>query len=282
MKEDYQEEEIWKGIPGYPMYQISNRGRVKSNASKRTPGKILKNVKNSKGYWVVKLAKGSSRGNNGYDLKQVHRLVAEAFIPVPEELKDIPKENLVVDHCIPISENGDILNADGSFNLRWCTTLGNVHNPRTEKNHKDAMEKRKQQVYVYDENLNQVSGFSSTLEAALETGKSQGNIASCCQGALRRYLSRIWSYVPLTDIKEREELEEKMEYQRQKNQANTYKAMRKYYTSDKGRKAVREYYMRNAEKMKARSKAWYWSHRDEILEKYRAENDRKGEKERGA
>jgi len=270
------EEEKWKRIPGYPMYEVSNKGRVKSNASASTPGKILKNVKNGKGYLVVKLAKGSSRGNNGYTLKQVHRLVAEAFIEVPDELKDIPLDQLQVDHINIIREDNSI------SNLRWCTAFGNAHNPITEQNHKEAMERRKNEVFVYDKDLNQVSAFTSTLEAALETGKSQGNIASCCQGALRRYLGRIWSYVPLTDIKEREELEEKMEYQRQKNQANTYKAMRKYYTSDKGRKAVREYYMRNAEKMKARSKAWYWSHRDEILEKYRAENDRKGEEERGA
>jgi hypothetical protein len=276
------EEEIWKGIPGYPMYQVSSKGRVRSNASKRTPGKILKNVKNGKGYWVVKLARGNSRGNNGYDLKQVHRLVAEAFIEVPAELKDVSLSELVVDHVTPVSEGGDILNEDGTFNLRWTTTFGNVHNPRTVKNVKEAMEKRKQKVYVYDEDLHQVSAFTSTLEAALETGKSQGNIASCCQGALRRYLSRIWSYVPITDIKEREKLEESMAYQREKNQANTYKAMRKYYTSEKGRKAVREYYLRNAEKMKARSKAWYWSHRNEVLERYRAENDRKGEEGRGS
>ena len=278
------EEEIWKGIPGFPMYEVSNKGRVRSNASKRTPGKILKNVKNGKGYWVVKLAKGNTRGDNGYCLKQVHRLVAEAFIEVPAELKELglDKDQLVVDHCTPISMGGDILNPDGTFNLRWTTTKGNVNNEMSIQNYRKAMEKRKNQVYVYDEDLHQVSAFTSTLEAALETGKSQGNIASCCQGALRRYLGRIWSYVPITDIKEREKLEESMAYQREKNQANTYKAMRKYYTSEKGRKAVREYYLRNAEKMKARSKAWYWSHRNEVLEKYRAENDRKGEEGRGS
>lgn len=276
------EEEKWKGIPGYPMYEVSSRGRVKSNASKRTPGKILKNVKNGKGYWVVKLAKGNTRGNNGYCLKQVHRLVAEAFIPVPDELKDIPKEQLQVDHILPISMGGDILQEDGTLNLRWVTPVQNHSNEMSIENYRKAMEKRKNQVYVYDEDLHQVSAFTSTLEAALETGKSQGNIASCCQGALRRYLGRIWSYVPLTDISEREKLEESMAYQREKNQQNTYKAMRKYYTSEKGRKAVREYYLRNAEKMKARSKAWYWSHRNEVLERYRAENDRKGEEGRGS
>ena len=83
--------ELWKDIPGYSgLYAVSNTGRVKSlsfyqpyklrngkKAVRKTKEKILSNNKINSGYLIVHLYK-----NNKRNAFLVHRLVAEAFIPV--------------------------------------------------------------------------------------------------------------------------------------------------------------------------------------------------------
>lgn len=73
--------EIWKDIEGYDgAYQISNFGRVYSN--KRN--KVLKPSKGEKGYLTVWLS-NKGKGNH----IKIHRLVAAAFIPNPDNLPQI-------------------------------------------------------------------------------------------------------------------------------------------------------------------------------------------------
>ena len=85
--------EIWKDIEGYEgFYQVSNLGRVKSlhrlikfsnGGTREYPEKILKQYK-ANGYWVVGL------NNHGKKTQvSVHRLVAEAFIPNPNNLPQV-------------------------------------------------------------------------------------------------------------------------------------------------------------------------------------------------
>ena len=79
--------EVWKDIKGYEgIYQVSNLGRVKrigcyTNQSGISweSGRNLKPANNSRGYYFVQLSR-----NNKVSRKYVHRLVAEAFIPNPE------------------------------------------------------------------------------------------------------------------------------------------------------------------------------------------------------
>ena len=63
--------ERWKVIPKYPLYEVSTMGRVRNIQT----GRILKNYDDGKGYLRVKLNGGNCR---------VHILVAEAFIPNPD------------------------------------------------------------------------------------------------------------------------------------------------------------------------------------------------------
>lgn len=68
--------EIWKDVVGYEgLYQVSNLGRVKSLFRYK---KILKQFEDNKGYLRVTLYK-----NNKSKSIKVHKLVAEAFIPNP-------------------------------------------------------------------------------------------------------------------------------------------------------------------------------------------------------
>lgn len=88
--------EEWKPIKGYELlYMISDYGRVKSlekksiTTNKTYPTKILKCHINTKKYLDVDLCK------NGKSHRQrIHRLVAQAFIPNPENKPQINQYNL--------------------------------------------------------------------------------------------------------------------------------------------------------------------------------------------
>ena len=111
------EEEIWKPIKDYEgLYEVSNLGRVKS-LNYRGTGKerILKNTERSNGYLAIGLIK-----NGKTKMFRVHRLVAEAFIPNPENKP-------CVDHINTIKNDNRV------ENLRWVTCEENNNNPLTRK-----------------------------------------------------------------------------------------------------------------------------------------------------
>lgn len=89
-----EQSEIWKDIVGFEgMYQVSNKGRVKSIERTLTykngrihhyPEHVLhqqKDTRRGKDYMIVCLTDGKKKYS-----RQVHRLVAEAFIPNPDKL----------------------------------------------------------------------------------------------------------------------------------------------------------------------------------------------------
>lgn len=88
-------DEIWKDIKGYEgLYQISNYGRVLN--VKRNHIKVA--CLNHKGYYKIPLY-----NNNKQKMCRVHRLVAQAFIPNPDNKsevnhKDFNKVNNHVDN----------------------------------------------------------------------------------------------------------------------------------------------------------------------------------------
>jgi hypothetical protein len=100
-------EEVWKLIDGYPNYQISNLGRVKSlNYLNTGRISILKQCASSR-YFQVRLFL-----NNVRKMKSIHRLVAIHFVPNQENKS-------TVNH-----KDGDKLNNHAS-NLEWCTQKEN-------------------------------------------------------------------------------------------------------------------------------------------------------------
>lgn len=100
--------EIWKEI-AYPGYFISNLGRLKGRS-----GKIIKSYINKRtGYKMIAI-KPNGRNGKAKCLK-IHRLVAEAFIPNPNNLP-------VINHI-----DGNKINNNTS-NLEWCTfSENNLH-----------------------------------------------------------------------------------------------------------------------------------------------------------
>lgn len=84
--------EHWKSILGYEgIYEVSDQGRVRSARKKQRTfvGKIMKLRLDSDGYSILMLNKiGSPKS-----LKKVHRLVAEGFIPNPDNLPEVNHKN---------------------------------------------------------------------------------------------------------------------------------------------------------------------------------------------
>ena len=110
-------EEIWKPVPGYEgLYEVSNLGRVRSvNRYVKSKGesywlrkgKMLSPAKDKNGYLKVNL---SCNGKN--NIIRVHRLVAQAFLPNPDNL-------LEVNHKDEDKTNNRV------ENLEWCTAKYN-------------------------------------------------------------------------------------------------------------------------------------------------------------
>lgn len=100
--------EVWKDIPGFENYQISNYGNVKSlNYGRTGKTKLLKPTISGKGYLQVRLSK-SGKPN----ALLVHRLVAMAFIQNLNNRKQINHKD----------ENKFNNNAN---NLEWCNNQYN-------------------------------------------------------------------------------------------------------------------------------------------------------------
>lgn len=108
--------ETWKEIKGYEgLYEVSSEGRVRGLIK----GNYL-TFKDSSGYQRVGLCIHSKQ-----KWFLVHRLVAQAFIPNPDEKPEV--DHINCDRCDNRVEN-----------LRWVTSKENNNNPVTRKNKSDC------------------------------------------------------------------------------------------------------------------------------------------------
>lgn len=110
-------EEKWMSIPGFPGYEVSNLGRVKSYKQNKN-GKMLTLKPNHRGYLQARLQDVDGLQSSKY----VHRLVLMAFAPV-ENMNE-----LTVDHI-----DGDILN-NRLDNLQWMTAADNLNKAMSRPN----------------------------------------------------------------------------------------------------------------------------------------------------
>lgn len=151
--------EEWKDIEGYEgLYQVSNLGRVK-----RSKGKYMKSERilmlfiNTPGYLQVMLCK-----NNKCKKFTVHRLVANAFIPNPENKPQ-------VNHIDEDKTNNKV------SNLEWVTAKENV-------NHGTRNERSSKKIKAIDIANGEWNDYKSISECARELGLHQSSISICLKG----------------------------------------------------------------------------------------------------
>ncbi len=234
MREETFTNEEWRPIEGFPRYQISNYGRVMSYTNPKKP-KILRPHQLKNGYLMVHLAKGEEWGSNETESVRIHKLVADAFIPNPENKCHIRHKNL----------NRQDNRVE---NLKWVTREESNADPITIQNRMAAVpqriEKISKLVLVYDENLTLLSAFTSTAEAARQLGLSQGNIVNVCSGSLKHYKHLIFSYTPINSEKEREKQLEEGEDKHKRRLRQVVKACQRLYWKEpeKYREKAKKYY----------------------------------------
>ena len=185
--------EIWKDIEGYEgLYQVSNLGNVKSldreyiqwnnytYTPKRYNGKILKPHLQRQGYVMINLSKNSKK-----KLALVHRLVAQAFIPNPNDYlevnhKDGNKQNNCVD------------------NLEWCNRkynqkeaerLGLITRIKGEKN------VHNKSVLRLNKNGEIIKEYYSITNGAEDIGVNMKHISYCIRKKRPDKITKsLWKY----------------------------------------------------------------------------------------
>ena len=162
--------EEWRAVVGYENYEVSNTGLIRRN------GKILKPQLNNKyGHVKVKLCK------DGVCIKYfIHRIVATAFIPNPNELP-------IINHKDENPSN------NSANNLEWCTQKYNA-------NYGTGQVKRtiSRNIGVIQMDLegNELNRFISAAEASRHLGKSEDdNIRKCCRGIYKTAHGYKWKKI---------------------------------------------------------------------------------------
>lgn len=159
-------EEIWKEIPGYPGYEISSHGQIKSH--RNGPAKIRKLNTNDSGYKCLILYVNKEQKN-----EYVHRLVAITFIPNPHNY-------MFVDHIDGIKKNNHMTN------LRWVSAEVNFNNAKI---------KRGKAVIQYDLEGNMIGTHESATAAARELNLIAKSIQACARGKISHEGEFRWKYV---------------------------------------------------------------------------------------
>ena len=166
-------EGIWKDIEGYNGdYQISNLGRVKS--FKCNKEKILSPYKNKSGYYTIGLKTGKET-----KYFRVHRLVAKAFIPNPNNYP-------FINHKDETRDNNAVAN------LEWCTAKYNSNYGHSAQ--KISISNGKT-VCQYDLKGNLINKFHSAREAGKALNVRYQRITARCRGEIKKPGKLlIWKY----------------------------------------------------------------------------------------
>ena len=161
-----------RDIPGYEgLYAVTSCGKVWSHRRKR----FLKPITLGAGYSAIRLCV-----NREIKLFYIHRLVALAYIPNPDNLPEVNHIDEVKSH-------------NWVSNLEWTTHKDNI-------NHGTCIERRAQthSIPVYCVELDRV--FEGAAAAARELGLNRANITTCCKGKAQTCGKYHWRYAEKNEL----------------------------------------------------------------------------------
>ena len=186
--------EIWKPINGYEgKYEVSSFGRARSldryqqrtdyRSGKRyqtfKAGKILKPIKCNSGYMRVSIIEDATHRG----MKLLHRMVAEAFIPNPDNLPEVNHKN---------EDKTD----NRVENLEWCDhSYNTTYNDLQARRYNNGGGRRKRPVEQLTMQGQFVARFDSVTEAAEAVGTSVAHIWNVCDGRQKSSCGYRWRYV---------------------------------------------------------------------------------------
>lgn len=161
----------WKPIQNFEdLYEINENGDIRSKNPRYKNKELLKQSINSKGYKVVTLCREGKQKTF-----TVHRLVALAFIPNPNNLP-------CVNHKDEIKINNNI------SNLEWCSYYYN--NTYGERLTKSSLKKGKPVRCIEENKIYPNAHIASKI-----TKISQSSIWCCCSGKRNSAGGYHWEYV---------------------------------------------------------------------------------------
>lgn len=184
--------EVWKDVMGYEgIYQVSNMGRVRSidrivpcrkkgYTTITKKGRILSLTTNRLGYKEVHLYNYQEQKCKTLS---VHRLVAFAFIPNPEQ-----------EHLREINHIDENKSNNRIDNLEWCDRAYNVRygssRIRAIKNNPNV-----RKVAQYSKYGKLIAKYETVAHAGCATGLDASSISKACQGRLKTCGEYIWEYI---------------------------------------------------------------------------------------
>lgn len=164
-------QEIWRTVKDYPLYSVSNLGRLKNNKTQ----KILKGGLDSYGYRIVILCNNGKR-----KIKTIHRLIAESFI-------DNPDNKPQVNHINGVKTDNRVINLEWVTNQEnqnhfWRVINSDVNKANRSKAHKgknllSENPNAKQVIRLEDGKI-----YPTIKEAALDIGVRYNKICDVCAG----------------------------------------------------------------------------------------------------
>lgn len=153
-------------IKDFPRYTISRDGDVYNESGKRMKPEQMPN-----GYLRVSLNNDTDK----HKRHSVHRLVAEAFIPNPDNLPQVNHKN----------EDKRDNRVD---NLEWCTPVYNLM-------YSHVIDKASVAKFTKVECIDTGRVYNSIKEAAADYNIQHSNIVACCNGRRAAAGGVRWAYV---------------------------------------------------------------------------------------